>query len=236
MICIFICSLWEEVISLQRPLGRVRPQEYAAKKSAETGFTLVEIMVVLLIIAILLSIAIPTFLGTTASANDRAVQSNLSNGLIEAATQYQAKGQSYSGISAALKSSAPEFTWTSATTSCSTSQPNCISVDPVEAATSGDTQGLIMAAMSKTGTCWWVAQLQATPAVVAPTGFLSNATVGQSGNESTGSSPATIATAGSYYAKESGPGAAATCNAAYPMTASAGFNWGPSYSTAGAAG
>ncbi len=35
---------------------------------AEGGFTLIELMVVLLIIAILLAIAIPTFLGVTSSA------------------------------------------------------------------------------------------------------------------------------------------------------------------------
>ena len=43
----------------------------------DSGFTLIELMVVLLILAILLAIAIPTFLGTTKTANDRAVQSNL---------------------------------------------------------------------------------------------------------------------------------------------------------------
>ena len=43
------------------------------------GFTLVELMVVVLIIAILLAIAIPTFLGARERAQDRAAQSNLRN-------------------------------------------------------------------------------------------------------------------------------------------------------------
>ena len=37
----------------------------------DSGFTLIELMVVLLILAILLAIAIPTFLSVTGGANDR---------------------------------------------------------------------------------------------------------------------------------------------------------------------
>src|SRR4051794_32243781 len=43
----------------------------------EHGFTLIELMVVVLIIAILLAIAIPTFMGARDRANDRRTQSNL---------------------------------------------------------------------------------------------------------------------------------------------------------------
>ena len=50
----------------------------------DAGFTLIELMVVLLILAILLAIAIPTFLGVTKSANDRAAQSNLNTALVNA--------------------------------------------------------------------------------------------------------------------------------------------------------
>ncbi len=47
----------------------------------EEGFTLVELMVVVLIIAILIAIAIPTFLGARQRAQDRGAQSNLRNAL-----------------------------------------------------------------------------------------------------------------------------------------------------------
>jgi type IV pilus assembly protein PilA len=54
----------------------------------EEGFTLIELMVVVLIIAILLAIAIPTFLGARKRANDRAAQSSLRNSLTAAKTIY----------------------------------------------------------------------------------------------------------------------------------------------------
>lgn len=54
----------------------------------DDGFTLVELMVVVLIIAILIAVAIPTFLGARARAQDRAVQSNLRNSLSAAKVFY----------------------------------------------------------------------------------------------------------------------------------------------------
>ncbi|MGI9610051.1 MAG: prepilin-type N-terminal cleavage/methylation domain-containing protein [Acidimicrobiia bacterium] len=47
----------------------------------DRGFTLVELMIVVLIIAILIAIAIPTFLGQKSSAEDSAAKSDLRNAL-----------------------------------------------------------------------------------------------------------------------------------------------------------
>src|SRR3954449_5351551 len=60
----------------------------ARRRDEEEGFTLIELMVVVLIIAILIAIAIPTFLGARQRAQDRAAQSNLRNGLTAEKTVY----------------------------------------------------------------------------------------------------------------------------------------------------
>src|SRR5680860_318774 len=52
----------------------------------DEGFTLIELMVVVLIIAILIAIAIPTFLGAQDRARDRGAQSNLRNAITAAKT------------------------------------------------------------------------------------------------------------------------------------------------------
>ncbi len=72
-----------------RRLAQERAAEIEGEEAAEAGFTLIELMVVLLIIAILLAIAIPTFLGVTNTAGDRAAQSNLTNAITEAKALYQ---------------------------------------------------------------------------------------------------------------------------------------------------
>ena len=50
--------------------------------SRDEGFTLIELMVVVMIIAVLIAIAIPSFLGFRRSAQDRSAQSELRNVLL----------------------------------------------------------------------------------------------------------------------------------------------------------
>ncbi len=133
--------------------------------SADAGFTLIELMVVLLILAILLAIAIPTFLGVTKSANDRAAQSNLNTALVNAKSIFQQNSQSYNltgttnptttvlaaSMVASLISSQPNLSFQAgAVTSGQT--PSTISV-----AVAADGNGVALAEQAKgTGNCWYV--------------------------------------------------------------------------------
>jgi type IV pilus assembly protein PilA len=69
-------------------------------EQAEEGFTLIELMVVVLIIAILMAIAIPTFLGASNSAKDSAVQQDMSNSITESLA-YWTSNQTYTAVPAA---------------------------------------------------------------------------------------------------------------------------------------
>jgi prepilin-type N-terminal cleavage/methylation domain-containing protein len=56
-------------------LRRTKPLGAAARPRGEGGFTLVELLVVILIIAVLAEIAIPAFLGQASKADDAAAKS-----------------------------------------------------------------------------------------------------------------------------------------------------------------
>jgi type IV pilus assembly protein PilA len=133
-------------------------EQWFARRSGDlgedAGFTLIELMVVLLILAILLAIAIPTFLGVTKSANDRAAQSNLNTAFVNAKAAFQQNSQSYAGAAtlvASLTTAEPSLSFITGTVTTSTAQ-STVSVN-----TSSDGASLVLSVLAKsTGNCWYL--------------------------------------------------------------------------------
>lgn len=93
-------------------LQTIRARAAARRGHDEAGFTLIELMVVVLIIAILLAIAIPTFLGAQNKAKDRDAQSSLRNMLTAATTAATDSQGDYSAATTAVLSAAePNYTF-----------------------------------------------------------------------------------------------------------------------------
>jgi type IV pilus assembly protein PilA len=116
----------------------------------EGGFTLIELMVVVLIIASLIAIAIPTFLGARQRAQDRAAQSNLRNALTAEKTYYT-DSQAYTTATASVKSIEPSLTFSTA----AAATQGTVSV--VVSSTSGTLNDIVtLGTQSASGTCFYI--------------------------------------------------------------------------------
>ena len=191
-------------------IDRLNDKRDAAGESGEdAGFTLIELMVVLLILAILLAIAIPTFLGVTKSANDRATQSNLNTGLVNAKATFQNNSQSYalttanaantgtnaSLMAASLSAAEPALAFTTGAVTQATATGQSV----VSVAVSADGNALILAELSKsTGNCFFV---------------IDNTQTQSTTTNGSWSSTGFPVTAGTFYGEAKNVTAVPTCNA-----------------------
>jgi len=128
---------------------------------SDEGFTLVELMVVVLIIAILMAIAIPTFLGARQKAQDRAAQSNLRNGLT-AAKVYYVDSETYPDQTVALQLAAlqalePSITFAAAPSATNSAEVGVSTCDVGAAAQ----KAIAMQSISASGTTFTILDVTA---------------------------------------------------------------------------
>ncbi len=196
-------GIWRAVAeSLNR---RRRGGEEVAEGETDAGFTLIELMVVLLIMAILLAIAIPTFLGVKGGAQDKAAQSNLNTALTSAKALYANNG-SYLPATAmvtTLGSQEPELTFS---TGAVTPGAN------ISVWTSSDGNVLVLVAASQSGACWAVVDNSSTSAETNVAGVASlkpgDSYTGWKDANTCDASALGAATTGAQY--QAGPGFPAT--------------------------
>lgn len=129
-------------------------QRIKDRLNRDEGFTLIELMVVVLIIAILIAIAIPTFLGARTRAQDRAAQSSLRNTVTAAKALFTDNEDYAAATVAALTAGEPSLSFVAAgVASTASTEVSSASVVTAPATKAEEFYGAVM---SNSGTCWLV--------------------------------------------------------------------------------
>jgi type IV pilus assembly protein PilA len=123
------------------------------RRGDEAGFTLIELMIVVMIIAILVTIAIPAFLGARKRAQDSAARSNVRNALSTAQTIFS-ETQDYTGVTVAgLTAEEPSLSFVAGA-----------STGPKNISVSTGTDRVVLAAKSASGKCFFLRHVATTGA------------------------------------------------------------------------
>lgn len=118
----------------------------------EDGFSMIELMMVVLVIAVLLAIAIPTYFGTRQRASDRAVQSNVRNALTAARVFYNAE-QRYTSDASVMTAAEPSLSWTT-TDLDSTAPPRAVRLQVFDVPTTDQT--IVVGGRTPEGRCFFL--------------------------------------------------------------------------------
>src|SRR5215212_3006968 len=114
-----------------------------AARRNEAGFTLIELMMVIFIIAILIAVLTPVFLGATTRAKDRAMQASLHDAVTAAKTVFSDKADYTQATPGTLRTTAGALNFVNAATP-PTGQTT-VSVAPVS------TSYIVFSGLSKSG-------------------------------------------------------------------------------------
>jgi len=125
----------------------------------EGGFTILELVVVLVIISVLMAIAVPTFLSARSTANVRAAQSDLRTALVAANTVY-IDAQSFENMTVTdLSAAEPSIHWNDGPT---TVGPHTLGVDLTHDIATGNTDvgqpAILLVEDAGNGQCWYAVQ------------------------------------------------------------------------------